>query len=311
MKREWALLIMLIAIVVGVQIKNPSFITTQNIRDILIQVSPFAIMACGAAFVIVLGEIDISIGSMAGLLAAVLGTAVSATHWGWSVSSSIAIMIAIGGCIGLMNGVLVVFGKVPSIIVTLGMLTGLRGVTEVVMKGEWITDLPAGLREFGIGSWIGIPIPIIVALIVCASAWIVATQTPLGLRVYAVGGNPDAAAVRGLNANRLKLLAFVTMGILTAIATLISVPKLSVIESGIGTQWELFVVTCVVVGGVSIKGGTGKLPGVFVAVVILGIIRTALLFLKLGDSAVYWERAIQGAFIILAVLIDFRGRKKT
>ncbi len=310
MRREWALLALLAAMVVGVQLKNPGFVTVQNMRDVLVQVAPFAIMACGAAFVIVLGEIDISIGSMAGVLAAFLGTAVSMTHWGWPIWTSVGLMLAMGGALGLANGVLVVFGKVPSIIVTLGMLTGLRGVTELVLKGEWVTDLPDGLRKFGIGEWLGLPVPIFVAVGVCVAAWIAATQTPLGLRVYAVGGNPDAASMRGLNAKGLRILAFVTMGVLTAIAALISAPRLSVIESGFGAQWELFVVTCVVVGGVSIKGGKGTIPGVLIAVLILGIVRTALLFLKLGDDAVYWERAIQGALIILAVLTDFRGRRR-
>ena len=149
------------------------------------------------------------------------------------------------------------------------------------------------------------------AALVVVATWVVATKTPLGLRVFASGGNPEAAAVRGLPVKSYRLAAFVVMGLLAAVATLISVPQLSIVESGVGTGWELFTITCVVVGGVSITGGRGTVLGVVLGVMLLGIVRTVLLFLKLGDQAVYWERSVQGAFIIAAVLADrFSGRKK-
>lgn len=310
MRKELVLPGVLLTAAALVQFVNSSFLSAENIRDVLVQVAPFAIMGCGAAFVVILGEIDISIGSMAGLLAAVMGTAASESHWGLPIGVSIGLTLGLGVALGAVNGVLTVYGRVPSIIVTLGMLTGLRGVTELVLGGEWITDLPPGLRAVSIGEWGGVPIPVVIAACVVVFAWTVSRHTPLGLRAYAVGGNPHVADLCGIDRNAIKMVAFCGMGALTALAVLVSVPKLSVIESGIGTGWELFVVTCVVVGGVSIKGGKGALVGVLFAVLLLGTVRTALLYLKLGDSAVYWERAIHGALILFAVLVDLKGRAK-
>ena len=131
-----------------------------------------------------------------------------------------------------------------------------------------------------------------------------AHRTPLGRRLYAVGSNPDAARMAGLPITRVKLFAYTLTGLLTAVAALVSVPQLGVIESGVGVGFELLVVTAVVVGGTSIRGGAGTIAGTLIAVLLLGTVRTVLLFLKLGDAAVYWERAIQGAFILVAVLLD-------
>ena len=133
-------------------------------------------------------------------------------------------------------------------------------------------------------------------------------RTPRGRRLYAIGSNPAAARTAGLPVARLKLFAFTLTGLLTAIATLVSAPQLSVIESGAGVGFELLVVTAVVVGGTSIRGGSGTITGAALAVLLLGIVRTVLLYVfrarGLGDSATYWERAIQGAFILAAVVFD-------
>ena len=128
--------------------------------------------------------------------------------------------------------------------------------------------------------------------------------------MYAVGSNPHAARLAGLPVQRLKLLAFVLTGALTALATLISAPQLDVIEAGFGRQFELLVVTAVVVGGTSISGGMGTIIGSALGVILLSLVRTVLIFLQLGVSATYWERAIQGGFIIAAVLADHVGRKR-
>jgi rhamnose transport system permease protein len=303
-RREYGVLGLLLVTIAVVQCVNRGFLSAGNIRDMLEQCAPFAIMACGMTLVILTREIDISVGSMVGLLAAVAGIACAASRMGLPVWVAVLITCAAGTLLGLTNGVLVTYGKVPSIIVTLAMLIVLRGVTEMIMGGEWITDLPAGLRYLGTGSIAGIPVPVAVAMVVIALAIVLARETPLGRWIYAVGSNPTAAAMRGLPVLRVKLFVFALMGFLTAVATLVSVPRLSVIESGLGTGWELFVVTCVVVGGTSVSGGRGTIIGSVLGVLLLGIVRTVLIFLRLGDEATYWERAIQGVFILAAVLAD-------
>jgi ribose/xylose/arabinose/galactoside ABC-type transport system permease subunit len=281
-----------------------------NVRDLLVQAAPFAIIACGMTFVVLLGEIDISVGSLVGVLSAVLGTASSASHWNWPPLASAALVCVVGSVVGALNGLLVAYARVPSIIVTLGMLTLLKGVTQLVLGGVWITDLPAAVREFGTGRVIGVPAPVLVAALIVAVSAVVAVSTPVGRRVYAAGSNREAAHTRGIDVRRLTLLAFTLTGLLTGIATLVSVTQLGVIDAGLGQGWELFVVTCVVVGGVSITGGKGSIVGAVLGVMLLGIVRTVLIFLKLDEQAVYWERSVQGGFILVAVLADRLGGRR-
>ncbi|MEW6253547.1 MAG: ABC transporter permease, partial [Planctomycetota bacterium] len=220
---------------------------------------------------------------------------------------------------------LVAYGRAPSIIVTLGMLTALRGVTELLMGGEWITDLPAGLRMLGTGALLGVPIAIWVAAAVAVGAMLLARCTALGLRIYAAGSNAHAARLAGLSRRRIVVFVFGLSGLLAAVATLVEAPQLAVIEQGFGAGRELLVVTCVVVGGAAIRGGVGTIPGTLLGVLLLSMVRTVLVFLPaaLSDTSwpgrvlgapemlTYWERAIQGAFILAAVLIDHlaqRGR---
>ena len=308
-EREISVFVLLIFTLVVVGAINPAFLAVGNLRDLLMQSVPTIIVACGLTLVIVLGEIDISMGSMMGLLATVMGLLTSPSRAGLSVGVGVVSMLALGAGLGLLNGLLVTVGRMPSIIVTLAMLTIFQGVNLTLMNGQWITDLPPGLRFFGIGTFLGIPISLWTALVVVILSVLLARETPLGRRIYAAGSNPDAARLAGISANRLKIFAFTLTGFLTAVATLVSVPRLSVIESGIGSGFELLVVTCVVVGGTRISGGRGAIIGSVLAALLLGLVRPMLIFLHLGVSATYWEKAVQGAFILAAVLADQLSRR--
>ncbi len=306
-RREWGVALALLLTIVGTGLANPSFLTARNAADMLVHCAPTLIVASGVTLVILVGEIDISVGSLLGLLAAVMGLLSSPQRLGWSPGIAIAATLALGSSIGLISGLLVTLGRVPSIIVSLGMLTVLRGATEMLLGGEWITTLPSGIRWLGTGAVVGVPVSLWTALLVLLVGLWIAHRTPLGLRLHAVGSNPDAARSAGLPVRRLKIFTFALTGFLTGVAALVSVPQLAVIESGLGEGLELLAVTAVVVGGTSIRAGSGTLIGTALAVVLLGIVRTVLLFLELGDSATYWERAIQGAFILGAVLQDHVG----
>jgi ribose/xylose/arabinose/galactoside ABC-type transport system permease subunit len=310
-KRETGIFALIVLLLILVGIKSPTFLAPANLRDILVQAAPALIVACGMTFVIVTGEIDISVGSLMGLLAAVLGTLTSESGRHLPVIVGIVAILVIGAFVGAINGFLVTVGKIPSIIVTLGMLTLLQGVTELAMGGKWIEGLPPDLRWWGTGHVLGIPVAILVAAVIFALAVFIARDTPLGRRLYAAGDNPAAARLLGLPVDRLRATGFVMIGLMAAVATLISAPQLSVIESGFGRGFELLIVTAVVVGGTSIKGGRGTLLGTLLAVILLAMIRTLLIFLKLGESATYWERSIQGGLILIAVLADQMGQRKS
>ncbi len=294
----------LLLLLAGVCIANPSFASLENFRDLLVQSAPVIIVACAMTLVILVGEIDISTGSLLGALAALIGVLSSPSHLGLPAPAVITLTLLAGAAVGLVNGLLVTLGRVPSIVATLGMLTILRGVTELVLAGNWITDLPPSIRSLGTGNVVGLPLCIWAALATAIVLWIVTRATPLGVRLRAVGGNAHAATLARISVARTKLLAFTLVGLLTGVAALVCVPQQSVIESGIGVGFELVVVTAVVVGGTSIKGGVGTITGTVLAALLLGSIRTALVFLKVGEMATFWERAIHGVFILAAVFAD-------
>lgn len=294
--------------VAAVSVVNPAFLSGQNVADMLAGAAPGLIVACGVAFVVLTGEIDISVGSLLAFLAAIMGVLASPSHAGLPTPVVCLLVPAIGAAVGLVNGLLVTVGRVPSIIVTLGMLTALRGATEIVMGGTWITDLPAELRQIGMSRWLGLSSAVWVAAgCLLIAAWI-AQRTALGRRIYATGSNIEAARLAGVRVRGVKAFAFAITGFLTGIATLVSVPQLSVVESGIGIGFELLVVTAVVVGGVSVRGGVGSITGVALAALLLAMVRTVLVFLKLGETATFWERAVHGAFILGAVVLDHVAR---
>ena len=309
-RREGSVAALLLLILAAVGALNPAFVRPANLQNMLVDAVPTVIVACGMTLVIVTGEIDISVGSLMGLLAMMLGRMTSPTHANLPVAAGVVAVVLVGTAVGLLNGVLVTLARLPSIIVTLGMLTILQGAGLILMNGEWITDLPAGLRVFGIGRWLGIPLSLWTAGAVLALSLVLAHRTPLGRRLWAVGSNPHAARLAGLRVNGLKLFAFVLTGFLTAVATVVSVPRLGVIESGVGQGFELLVITCVVVGGTSISGGRGTILGSVLAALLLGVVGHMLVFLHLGLSAAYWDRAILGAFILAAVLADHLSRRR-
>lgn len=304
LRREVGLLLLIALLTLVVSFVDQEFLRLENLRDILVRSAPTIIVACGVMLVVVTGEIDISVGSLMGLLAACMGILISSNEWAWPLWIGIPITLLAGTAIGCITGLLVTWGRVPSIIATLGLLTAFRGATTLLMQGENIDALPNALGEAAKYGFAGLPLGIWVALTVVGATAVLIHRTPLGRHLFAVGSSAYSAKMVGLPRNRIKLFAFAYVGFLTALATIVDVPRLPKIEAGIGNGFELLVVTCVVVGGVSITGGRGTLTGVVLAVILLTMMRPMLTFLDVGEAGEKWTKAIQGAFIILAVVMD-------
>lgn len=302
--RERSLLGLILLLTLVVAWFDPAFLARDNLRDILVRVAPTSIIACGVMLVVVTGEIDISVGSLMGLLAAILGLAVSHHHSAWPLWIGLPLVLSLGTLLGFGTGVLVTVGRVPSIMVTLGLLTSLRGLTTLIMGGENIDGLPDVLSAWTKrGVW-GLPLSVWTSVAVVAmTAWII-HETALGRRLYAVGSSRHAAAVAGLSEGNLKRFVFAYSGFLTALATIVDVPRLPKIEAGIGSELELLVITCVVVGGVAISGGRGTITGILLAAILMTMIRPMLTFLAVGESGEKWTKAIQGLLILVAVIAD-------
>lgn len=309
-EREAGLGLLVILLSAAAAARDPSFLAGGNLLDILVYCAPVLVIACGLMLVVVTGEIDISVGSLTGLLAGLLAVTASTAEMAWSPWLCVPLTLATGALTGLGTGALVTLGRVPSIIATLGLLTALRGVTILVMDGNQIGDFPDAVRWFGTGTLLGIPVVLWIAAAVTGLTGFIITRTRLGRRLFALGSNPAAARLAGLTERNLKLFVFAYTGLLTAVATLMTVGQLGNVDPSLGKGYELLVVTCVVVGGVSISGGRGKLRGVMLAVLLMVMIKTVLIFLKLGDEATKWERAIQGAFILTAVVLDHLAARR-
>jgi len=310
-RRELGLLLLIGLVTLVVSVVDAGFLAPGNLKDILVRSAPTVIVACGLMLVIVTGEIDISVGSLMALLAALLGVLLSSEHWQWPTWLGVPLVLAVGTLVGLGTGTLVALGQVPSIIVTLGLLTALRGLTTLLMRGENIAGLPTDLQSLAKQGVFGLPLGVWVATAVTLGTAVLISHTPLGRRIFALGSSPHAARMAGISETRLKLFAFAYTGFLTALATVVDVPRLPKIEAGLGSGFELLVVTCVVVGGVSISGGRGRLGGVILAVVLMTMVRPVLTYLDVGESGEKWTKAIQGLFILLAVLGDSLASRAT
>ncbi len=310
-RREYGLIALIGIIVSVVSWFDPGFLAIGNLKDILVRCAPTAIVACGVMLVVVTAEIDISVGSLMALLAAVMGLMISKSEGNLPMWVGIPVTLLMGTAIGLGTGALVTFGKVPSIIVTLGLLTALRGITTLIMRGENIDGLPESLGALAKYGIIGLPISVWVAAVVLLVTAIIISHTSLGWRLFALGSSSYSAKMSGLSATHLKLFVFAFTGFVTALATVVDVPRLPKIEAGIGVEFELLVITCVVVGGVSISGGRGSLTGVMLAVLLMTLIRPTLTFLDIGEAGEKWTKAIQGMFILLAVISDSIVSRRT
>ncbi|MCA9111563.1 MAG: ABC transporter permease, partial [Planctomycetaceae bacterium] len=207
-QREVGLLLLIIVVTAIVSTVDPGFLAVGNLKDILVRSAPTAIVACGVMLVVVTGEIDISVGSLMALLAALMGLLISRHEWQLSMWVGIPAVLLCGTLIGLLTGTLVTLGKVPSIIVTLGLLTALRGATTLLMRGENIDGLPEGLQSLAKSGIGGLPLSVWTAMGVLMFTGVIITHTALGRRLFALGSSAYAAKMTGLSETRLKLFAF-------------------------------------------------------------------------------------------------------
>ena len=303
-RREFGLILLIAVITLIVATVDSGFLSREVWIDILVRCAPTSIVACGVMLVVVTGEIDISVGSLMAFLAAIMGLMISRNHGNLSCGWGLPATLLLGTVVGAITGGLVTWGRVPSIIVTLGLLTALRGMTTLMMRGENIDGLPEELTHLAKHGMLGLPVGVWVAALVIVVTQVLISGTPLGRRIYAVGSSPYSANLAGLSAHRLKLFVFAYTGFLTALATVVDVPRLPKIDFGIGQELELLVVTCVVVGGVSVSGGRGNLTGVMLGVLLMTMIRPVLTFLNIGETGEKWTKAVHGLFIMLAVVSD-------
>lgn len=301
--QEAVLLLAIVALLVAVGAINPRFVAERNLQSILLGNAYIAVAAIGMSMVIVSGNIDISVGALIGVLASLSGSLAVA---GYPILVSWLAPLAVSILAMALMGFIVAYLGIPSIVVTLGMLSILKGGLISVTGGAWISDLPPGYHLAQMDP-LGIPTPIwfMIVLTVGAAMWMRYSGT--GRRIYAVGGNAEAARLSGISPERTVVMVFAIHGLFAGIAGILFATQLSVIQSTVPANLELTIITASVVGGVSILGGTGTVVGSTLAAILIAAIGSSLIFV---DISPYWLRAVQGALILLTVLADLMRRRR-
>lgn len=294
---------LLVLVVVGL-IVAPGFSSPQNLLNIGQQVSQIGIMAVGMTFVIVTGQIDLSVGAIYALAAVVTGLLITG---GAPILVAIAAGLAVGFAAGLFNGVATVYLGVPSFIVTLGTLSAFRGLTLLLTNGSPISlngDDP-GVQAFSLlaqGYLFGVvPMEFVFLLLVFAVGYVLLARTRYGYYVYAVGGSAEAARLCGINVPRVQLASFVLLGTLSAFAGILGLSFLNYVQGVTGEGLELAVISAVIIGGTALFGGSGTMLGTFIGVILIGVLQNILVLSGLSS---FWQILVVGLVVILAVALD-------
>src|SRR6185295_15237673 len=297
-RREMSVAAAIAALALVLAVAAPGYFSAENLSDLFLANLPVLLIALGMTLVIVTAEIDISVGSMfaiCGVAAGVLSKS------GVPVLLAGAAACFLGALLGSLNGALVAYVGIPSIVVTLATMTALRDGLRWATEGAWVQDLPRAFQWLGLTQGeFPFAATTVTVMLTAAFAWGL-RHVAAGRAVYATGSNPDAARLAGLNTSAVKWMVFTVLGTLTGLAAVLNAVRFNQIPSNAGIGLEMKVIASVVVGGASVAGGTGSVLGTVLGVVLLAAIGPALTFL--GVNA-YWERAIQGGIILVAIAAD-------
>ena len=293
--RREPLLPVLAVLLLAPAVLYPGFGTVANVRNIAIQASPLIVAAVGMTYVIITAGIDLSVGSMLFLAAAIESSPALA---GRPTAVVFAAVCATGVLMGLLNGLAVAFTRVPALIVTLATMQVFRGAGGH-LTGQQNIDLPAGLRGIGTGTLLGVPAPVLLAAAVALGGGFAFSRTTFGRYVQAAGSNPDAAVNAGLPVRRVLVGAYALAGLLAAVASLSQTARLGAVQPSIGQGFELTVITAVVLGGTTLLGGRGSIGGTVLGALILTTVQTGLVF---SGASPYVFDIVRGGVLLAAVL---------
>jgi ribose/xylose/arabinose/galactoside ABC-type transport system permease subunit len=283
---------------------SKEFATVANLTNVARQVSINAVISAGMTFVIITAGIDLSVGSLVAL-AGCVGMIVL----NWTDSSIIGVMagIALAGLSGAVTGAIVAWTRIPAFIVTLAGLTILRGLALIITGGSPIIKFEGGFRFLGQGVLWGLPVPVLIMGAVMLAMHIVLTRTAFGAHVYAVGGNEEASRLSGINVAITKLRVYTIGGLLTGLAGMILMGRLSSAQPNTGEGFELDAIAAVIIGGTSLMGGRGTIWGTLVGAVVIGILNNGF---NLMAVDAHYQLVAKGVIILLAVLLDQYLKRK-
>jgi rhamnose transport system permease protein len=300
--REAGISIFILILVFAVTLRAPSFLTIDNFNDILLNISILTIVALGQTMVIITHGIDLSVSSIIGLVAMMVAFVVKQNPE-MPVLFSVLLGMGLGAVLGTFNGLIISRGNVPPIIATLGTLSIYRGLVFFYSQGTWINsfELPKNFKMLSKGTPLGLPNMVIIAILVALAVYYFLNHTRTGRDIYAVGTNPDASQFAGISKQRVIFMVYLLSGLLAGLAAVLWASRFESAQTNTASGFELQTVAASVVGGVSISGGVGTVPGVLLGALLLGIIQNSLTLIRISP---FWQLAAQGLLILIAVISD-------
>ncbi|MGF6672215.1 ABC transporter permease subunit [Paraburkholderia tuberum] len=302
--RTAGMLPVLVLLCIGFGVGTDSFFSLQNLSIVTQQASINIVLAAGMTFVILTGGIDLSVGSVLSAAAVTALLASNIPGWGWL---GIPTALAVGIGFGLINGALIALLRLPPFIVTLGALTAVRGIARLLGHDTTVFNPQLSFAFIGNGTVLGVPWLVIIAIVVVALSWFILRRTVLGLRIYSVGGNPEAARLSGIKVWGIEMFVYAMSGLLAGLGAVMSAARLYAANGlQMGQSYELDAIAAVILGGTSFVGGVGSIVGTLVGALIIAVLTNGLVLLGVSDV---WQYIIKGLVIIGAVALDrFRQR---
>jgi len=289
--------------IVIASLSSPYFLTAYNLKAVIRSLAFVSIVAIGQGCLLLLGEIDLSVGSIAGLCGVIGG--ILMVNVGINPYLSLILCLLLGAILGMLNGLITVHLKLSSLIVTIGTAGIYKGINLVMSEGRAITDIPKEIYFLGQGYLFNIPLPFIIMLIVLVLIVFLTKYTPFGRYMYAVGNSKEASWILGIKVNFIRISTFMITGLLAALAGMIMVARLGSSQPAIGELWVLNSIAAAVIGGVALTGGIGSPAGALVGATIIGVIENIIV---LYGVSVYWQTAVSGVIIVGAVALDSISR---
>ena len=307
--RRYGTSLFLLALIVFFGLENSRFLSLRNVTNILTEVSIYGIIAVGMTFVILTAGVDLAVGSLlafAGMSGAIVMQALGAHSFlGWFVALGTA--ATVGTVVGYLQGKAVTFFGVPPFIVTLGGMTVWRGATLILNDGSPISGFDASYRWWGNGAIAGIPVPIVLFGLIAAAGFVTERYTRYGRYIYAVGGNPEAARLNGLDVQAIITSVYVIVGALSGLAGFLLSARLGAAEAVGGVGYELRVIASVVIGGTSLAGGQGGVGGTVIGALLIGVLTNGLVIMHVSS---YWQQVVIGLIIVAAVAFDTYAKSR-
>lgn len=303
--KEGAIILLFILMFILASVFVEDFFNSNNIINLVRQISFLAIIGLGQFFVILIGGIDMSVGSTIGLVSILLADLMSSYQL--PIALAITIVLAVTVVVGWVNGLISVYGHVTPFIATLITMIIIKGFNFLYSNGIPISGLPREFNFLGAGYVGPIPFPIIIMILIGAICYVLTMKTSIGRSLYAVGGNLEATKLSGINTNRIRIFAFILSSFLAGIGAILITSRTMSGQPAIGEAMLFDIITIVVLGGTSLTGGRGRVVGVIFAALILGIIDNVMV-LKGIDA--YWQQVVKGVILAIVVLIDAHSKKE-